>query len=51
VAKYLPAASLGGTVDSTAEGLSWARSVGVTVAWAGVATVLAVVRTNRRDVT
>jgi ABC-2 type transport system permease protein len=51
VAEYLPAASLGGTVDSTGEGLSWARSVGVTIAWAGVATVLAVVRTSRRDIT
>jgi len=51
VAEYLPAASLGGTVDSAGEGLSWARSVSVTIAWAGVATVLAVVRTNRRDIT
>jgi ABC-2 type transport system permease protein len=51
VAKYLPAASLGGAVDSTAEGSSWARSVAVAAAWAGVATVLAVLRTSRRDVT
>jgi hypothetical protein len=51
VAKYLPAASLGGTVDSSGDGLSWARSVGVTIAWAALATVLAVVRTNRRDIT
>jgi ABC-type transport system involved in multi-copper enzyme maturation permease subunit len=51
VAKYLPAASLGGAVDSTAEGLSWARSVAVASAWAGVATVLALVRTSRRDIT
>ena len=51
VAKYLPAASLGGTVDSSGEGLSWARSVGVTIAWAALATVLAVLRTNRRDIT
>ena len=51
VAKYLPAASLGGTVDSNGDGLAWARSVGVTMAWAALAAVLAVVRTNRRDIT
>jgi len=51
VAEYLPAASLGGLVDSTSEGLSWFRSVGVVLGWAAVATVLAVIRTRRRDIT
>ena len=31
VAEYLPAASLGGAVDSDGDGLAWARSVGVTL--------------------
>lgn len=51
VSEYLPAAALGGTVDSAGEGLSWLRSVGVALAWAGLAAVLALVRTNRRDIT
>ena len=51
VAEYLPAASLGGLVDSTGEGLSWFRSVGVVLGWTAVATVLAVIRTKRRDIT
>jgi ABC-2 type transport system permease protein len=51
VSDYLPAASLGGAVDSNADGLSWARSVAVASAWAGVAAVLAVLRTRRRDIT
>ncbi|HJR94510.1 MAG TPA: hypothetical protein VJ807_03685 [Gaiellaceae bacterium] len=51
VSEYLPAAALGGTVDTSDEGLSWARSVAVALAWTGVAAVLAVLRTSRRDVT
>ena len=51
VSEYLPAAALGGTVDTSDEGLSWARSVVVALAWTGVAAVLAVLRTSRRDVT
>jgi ABC-2 type transport system permease protein len=51
VSDYLPAAALGGTVDTSDEGLSWARSVAVAVAWTGVAAVLAVLRISRRDVT
>jgi ABC-2 type transport system permease protein len=51
VAEYLPAASLGGLVDSAGEGLSWFRSVGVVIGWTAVATVLAVTRTRRRDIT
>ena len=51
VSEYFPAAALGGTVDTSDEGLSWARSVAVALAWTGVAAVLAVLRTSRRDVT
>jgi ABC-type transport system involved in multi-copper enzyme maturation permease subunit len=51
VAEYLPAASLGGTVDSEGEGLSWAASVGVASAWAGLAATIALLRTRRRDIT
>jgi len=51
VADYLPAASLGGTVDSEGGGLSWAGSVAVVLGWIAVATVLAVIRTRRRDIT
>ena len=51
VADYLPAAALGGMVDSEGEGLSWLRSVGVACGWVAVAAVLAFLRTNRRDVT
>jgi ABC-2 type transport system permease protein len=51
VSEYLPAAALGGTVDSEGEGLSWIASVGVSAGWAALAAVLAYVRTNRRDVT
>lgn len=51
VSDYLPAAAMGGVVDSTGEGLSWFRSVGVALAWAGLATVLALLRTSRRDIT
>ena len=50
-AEYLPAAALGGTVDTSGEGASWVRSVGVALAWAGVATMLALARTSRRDIT
>ena len=51
VSEYLPAAALGGAVDSSGEGLSWARSVAVALAWTGVASVLALLRTSRRDIT
>ena len=51
VAEYLPAASLGGLVDSAGEGPSWFRSLGVVIGWTVVATVLAVIRTRRRDIT
>jgi ABC-2 type transport system permease protein len=51
VSEYLPAAALGGAVDSTDEGLPWEASVGISLAWAAFAAVLAVVRTSRRDIT
>jgi ABC-2 type transport system permease protein len=51
VADYLPAAALGQTVDSGGEGPSWLRSVAVVLGWIGIATVLAVLRTRRRDLT
>ncbi len=51
VADYLPAAALGGTVDSEGEGLSWLAAVGVSLGWAALAAAVAFVRTSRRDVT
>ena len=50
-AEYLPAASLGGIVDSGGGGLPIAGSVGMALAWAALATVLALLRTSRRDIT
>jgi ABC-2 type transport system permease protein len=50
-AEYLPAASLGGIVDSGGGGLPFAGSVAVALAWAALATVLALFRTGRRDIT
>ena len=50
-AEYLPAASLGGIVDSGGGGLPFAGSVGMALAWAALATVLALLRTSRRDIT
>jgi hypothetical protein len=51
VSEYLPAAALGGTVDSAGEGPPWLRSVGVALAWAAVAAAIALFRTDRRDIT
>jgi ABC-2 type transport system permease protein len=51
VADYLPAAALGGSVDTSDEGLPWARSVAVVLAWTAVASALALLRTTRRDIT
>jgi ABC-2 type transport system permease protein len=50
-AEYLPAASLGGIVDSGGGGLPFAGSVGMALVWAALATVLALLRTSRRDIT
>jgi ABC-type transport system involved in multi-copper enzyme maturation permease subunit len=51
VAEYLPVASLGGVIDTENEGLPFAASVGMTIAWAAFLFVLALVRTSRRDIT
>ncbi len=51
VAEYLPAAALGGIVDSEDGGLPFAGAVGMTLAWIVLATVLALLRTGRRDIT
>jgi ABC-2 type transport system permease protein len=52
VADYLPAAALGSAVDSNGEGgLSWFRSLGTALVWAGVAAGLALLRTSKRDIT
>ena len=51
VAEYLPAAALGGTVDSEGEGLSWARAVLVSLGWTALASAIAFARTSRRDIT
>jgi ABC-type transport system involved in multi-copper enzyme maturation permease subunit len=50
-AEYLPAASVGGVVDSGGGGLPFAGSVGMAAAWIVLASVLALLRTNRRDIT
>jgi len=49
VADYLPAAAVIGATDSSDEGLPFAGKIGVALGWVAVATALAVVRTNRRD--
>lgn len=51
VAEYLPASAVGGIVDSSGEGLSFAGSVAVSLAWVSVAAVLAFIRLKRRDIT
>lgn len=51
VADYLPAAALGGAVDSEGGGPSWIRSVAVASCWAAAAALLAVARTSRKDIT
>ena len=52
VADYLPAASLGGLVDSEGgDDVPWLGSAGAFLGWIAVATVLAVLRTRRRDIT
>lgn len=51
VADYLPAASIGGIIDTEDEGLPFAGSVGMTIAWIGFLFVLALLRTGRRDIT
>lgn len=49
--EYLPAASVGGIVDSSGGGLPFPGSVGMALAWIALASVLALIRTSRRDIT
>jgi ABC-type transport system involved in multi-copper enzyme maturation permease subunit len=51
VAEYLPTASMGGIIDTEDEGMSFAGSVGMSLAWAALLFVLALARTGRRDIT
>jgi ABC-type transport system involved in multi-copper enzyme maturation permease subunit len=51
VAEYLPAASMGGVIDTGNEGLSFPVSVGMSAAWAALLLGLALLRTGRRDIT
>jgi ABC-2 type transport system permease protein len=51
VADYLPAVTVLSILGTDDENLSYAGAVGMAVAWTAVATVLAVWRTRRRDIT
>jgi ABC-type transport system involved in multi-copper enzyme maturation permease subunit len=51
VAEYLPAASLGGVIDTGDEGLSFPVSVEISAAAAALMLVLALLRKGRRDIT
>jgi ABC-type transport system involved in multi-copper enzyme maturation permease subunit len=51
VAEYLPASSVGGMVDSSGGGLSFAGSVAVSLAWVTLVAALAFLRLRRRDIT
>lgn len=51
VSEYLPAATVLGIADSSGEGLSFSGNAAVAAGWIAVATVLAAVRTERRDIT
>ena len=51
VSEYLPAATVLGIADTEGEGLSYATTAGMTVVWIAAATVLALLRTNGRDIT
>jgi hypothetical protein len=51
VADYLPAVTVLSITDTEGENLSYAGTVGMAVMWIAVATALAVLRTNRRDIT
>jgi ABC-2 type transport system permease protein len=50
VGDYLPASSVIGMTDSSDEGLPFGAKVAVSLGWVAVATALAAVRTNRRDI-
>jgi ABC-2 type transport system permease protein len=51
VASYLPAATVLGMLATDGQNLSYAGTAGMFVVWTCVVTVLAVIRTNRKDVT
>lgn len=51
VTDYLPAAALGRLVASDGGDVPWLVSAGAFLGWIAVATVLAVLRTRRRDIT
>jgi hypothetical protein len=51
VADYLPAVTVLSILDTEGENLSFAGTVGMAVVWTAVATVLAVLRTSRKDIT
>jgi hypothetical protein len=51
VADYLPAATVLSILDTEGENLSFAGTVGMALAWTAVATVFAVLRTSRKDIT
>jgi hypothetical protein len=51
VADYLPAVTVLSILDTEGENLSYAGTVGMAIVWTAVATVLAVLRTSRKDIT
>jgi ABC-type transport system involved in multi-copper enzyme maturation permease subunit len=51
VADYLPGATVLSILDTEGENLSYAGTVGMAAVWIAVATVLAVLRTRRKDIT
>jgi ABC-2 type transport system permease protein len=51
VANYLPAVTVLGVTDTDGQNLSFAGTVGMALVWIAVATVIAVWRTRRRDIT
>jgi hypothetical protein len=51
VADYLPAVTVLSILDTEGENLSYAGTIGMAVVWTAVATVLAVLRTSRKDIT
>jgi len=51
IADYLPAVTVLSIADTEGENLSYAATVGMAVVWTAVASALAMLRTNRRDIT
>jgi ABC-2 type transport system permease protein len=51
IADYLPAVTVLSILDTEGENLSFGGTVGMAVVWTAVATLLAVLRTSRKDVT